>query len=367
MPANTELNGIWEDRMRPRGFSVGPARHASFWTGSSGWRRLLGRSAVVALAVLVALPFVASPALAQRSTVDGRTIDEILDNPSQFYGETVRVSGEVGEMLGTRSFTLEDSDLLFDEELPVVASQPLVDSAGQTVEPGVLANRHVWVTGTVHQLNVGAFEDHLGVDLEDAAWQPWRGQPAIIATSVMYAPASPAPLAPRMPPAQGAPGILDFDRFVTIDAITDDPTTYVGQTVLVNGEVEEVNDSTGGAWAFAVEDADLLFDEQILVLGVVPGGASMERGAAGQEAPGVVATDDLDGRFVWVSGTVRQFDIADVEAQLGIDLDDTLFASWEGRPAIVAQSISIAPAYPYPHGPYSGPYDSNRPASPATP
>ena len=342
-------------------------RRSWFGTGRDAWRGLLGRAAVLALVAVLAAPLVAPPALAQRSAVTGATIDQILDNPNQFYGETVRVGGEVDEMLGPRSFTLEDADLMFDEEIPVVAMQPLVDSRGQAIEPDALGSHQVWVTGTVHQVNIGAFEGQFGVNLDDSAWQSWRGRPAIVATSVMYAPAHPAALSPAAPGARGVPGILDYDRFVTVDAIADNPTAYVGQTVLVNGEVEDVSDTRGGVWAFAIEDTDLLFDEQILVIGAAPSASRMGQTTGDQGVAAATAVDDLDGRFVWVSGTVRLFDVAEAESQLGVQLDAARFSSWVGRPAIVAQSLSIAPAYPYPYGPAYGPTDPNRPASSTTP
>ncbi len=51
--------------------------------------------------------------------------------------------------------------------------------------------------------------------------------------------------------------------------------------------------------------------------------------------------DELGDQEVRVRGTVRAFDLAAFEEEVGFDLDDNLFADWAGRPAIVARAISV--------------------------
>jgi hypothetical protein len=46
---------------------------------------------------------------------------------------------------------------------------------------------------------------------------------------------------------------------------------------------------------------------------------------------------------VQATGEVRQFVIADVEREYGFDLDNNLYVDYEGRPAIIAQSMAPAP------------------------
>jgi hypothetical protein len=317
-------------------------RQPSRRTRPSWWRDAARGVAALGLAASVALPAAAPPAFANHLDAYGATLDEIAENPAAFYGRTVTVDGEVGDMLGPRSFTLEDSDLLFDEEIPVVASQPLVDTAGRPIDPEVLDDRFVQVVGTVHQFNALAFEDRLGIDLDDTAWEAWRGGPAIIATHVML----PVALPPVVAPAAALPS-----DWVTVDDITDNPAAYQGQIVRVNGEVEEVTGAVTtpgvGPWAFAIEDSDFLFDEQALVIGAGP----QARAAGPGVAPMANPFADLDGRFVWVTGEVRTFNIAEFERELGVDLDDAVFGGWEGQVAIIARSVRIAPAYPDPYAP----------------
>src|SRR3712207_5498318 len=48
--------------------------------------------------------------------------------------------------------------------------------------------------------------------------------------------------------------------------------------------------------------------------------------------------DELEGAVARVSGTVRRFNLADVERELGMDLDDELFGDFDGEPVLVASS-----------------------------
>ncbi|MDP8922022.1 MAG: hypothetical protein M3O34_04000 [Chloroflexota bacterium] len=315
------------------------ARHGG--TPRAGWRRAAAKAVGLGLAAVLVMPVVTPPALAQVTPLNV-TVDEIAEAPDAYWGRTVRVNGEVGDVLGPRSFVLEDDDLLFDEGLPVVATNPLVGPAGRVIEPDAIVDRFVWVTGTVHQFNIRAFEDQLGLDLDDEVWAEWRGQPVIIATSISYAPGFVGPVG-------AAPGVAGPFEFVTVDDIAENPAAYVGQTVRVNGEVEEIDEPVGvGYRSFALEDSDFLFDEQILVIGATP----LERAVGPGVAPVATPFADLDGRFVWVTGEVRPFNILEFERELGVDLDDTVYDDWEGQAAIIARSIRIAPIYPDPYGPY---------------
>ena len=315
----------------------------------SPWRGVVSGAAALTLAATLALPAATPPAYADHLDSDMATVDEILDDPMAFNTRTVMVSGEVGEMLGPRSFTLEDGDLLFDEAMPVVANRPMLDSAGRPIDVAALDGRYVQVIGTVHQFNRAAFEDRLGIDLDDASWQSWGGHPALIASHVIMTPGYVAPVLPR---AGVAPGAGMQQDMVTVDDIAENPAAHYGRQVQVNGEVEPIDEPSARAWAFALEDSDLLFDEQVLVVGAGP-----RETRRGRDANPIVSPwdDDFDGRSVWVTGEVRQFRLADFERELGVDLDDGLYADWENRPAILARSIRIAPAYTYPYGPADRP------------
>lgn len=110
---------------------------------------------------------------------------------------------------------------------------------------------------------------------------------------------------------------------VTVDKITGNIDEYVGQTVTIRGEVESELDESG----FVLEDDEFFGGEQFLLLN------------AGAE-PVMRPSEDVP---VQATGTVREFILADIESEYGIDLDDELYVDYENKPAIVAESVALAP------------------------
>ena len=60
-------------------------------------------------------------------------------------------------------------------------------------------------------------------------------------------------------------------------------------------------------------------------------------------SPGKPVTLPADDTPIQVTGEVVEFVIADVETDYGLNLDDELFVDYETEPAIVAESIALAP------------------------
>ncbi|HEV2125812.1 MAG TPA: hypothetical protein VGW38_23905 [Chloroflexota bacterium] len=85
------------------------------------------------------------------------TIDDILDNLELFTGQQVVVGGELDRQVGFRGFTLEDSDILFDEDILVLSAPPWASVLGFREWFG-LGDPFVRVRGVVHWLNPVAFE-----------------------------------------------------------------------------------------------------------------------------------------------------------------------------------------------------------------
>jgi hypothetical protein len=111
---------------------------------------------------------------------------------------------------------------------------------------------------------------------------------------------------------------------VTTEDLSDNLSAYLGQSVTVREEVEEVV----GDYAFLLDDDQLFGGEEILIIN-----------ASGQPVD-LVEGEDTD---VQVTGEVRQLILADLEQEYGFDLDNDLFVDYENQPAIVAQSIALAP------------------------
>ncbi len=112
---------------------------------------------------------------------------------------------------------------------------------------------------------------------------------------------------------------------IDLESIVNDPDSFYGQVVSVRGEVDSNIDIRGMTIESAIQSGDkllILSREALVGIGGGPG----------------VATYRSDDN-VRVSGVVRQFNQAEIEQELGIDLDDEIFSTYEGQPVIIADSI----------------------------
>lgn len=102
----------------------------------------------------------------------------------------------------------------------------------------------------------------------------------------------------------------------------EDPSAYIGQSVTLSGEVEEVF----GQQAFRLEP-DERFGQGLLVV---------------TQGPVVLGTKNLeDGLELRVTGTVRQLEIVELEREMGWDLDPEIEAEFAQKPILVAQTVSL--------------------------
>lgn len=111
---------------------------------------------------------------------------------------------------------------------------------------------------------------------------------------------------------------------VTTEEVTDNTAQLIGKTVTVRSEpVRKIGNNT-----FTISDEEFFGNETILVVN-----------ASGQ--PLVLPTDDTE---VQVTGQVRKFVLAEIERDYDfLDLEPDLYVEYEGKPAIIAQSIAPAP------------------------
>jgi hypothetical protein len=131
-------------------------------------------------------------------------------------------------------------------------------------------------------------------------------------------------------PVAEEPGVNDTEvsqateNNVTTEDLSDDLSNYLGQTVTVREEAEEVIDES----AFLMNEDQLFGGEEILVIN------------ASGEPLYLAEGDDTD---VQVTGEVREFVLADIEREFGLTLDPDRYVDYEQQPVIIAQSLALAP------------------------
>jgi hypothetical protein len=109
---------------------------------------------------------------------------------------------------------------------------------------------------------------------------------------------------------------------VTTEDVATNTNRYIGQTVTIRSEpIEKIAPST-----FTVEDRQFFGSEPILVVN-----------ASGK--PFVLP----DGINIQATGKVRNFVLADIEREFSLGLDPKLYVEYENKPALIAQSLALAP------------------------
>jgi hypothetical protein len=114
----------------------------------------------------------------------------------------------------------------------------------------------------------------------------------------------------------------------TIADIMNRPELYIGKNVSVVSSVEEIFTP----WSFKLDERQVAtggIDNDMLVIGAVP-----------------LTSFEVDpswlNKQVNVIGTVRVLQAADFRREYGRGVDDLLFRRFEGKPAIIAQSVKKA-------------------------
>ena len=117
-----------------------------------------------------------------------------------------------------------------------------------------------------------------------------------------------------------------------VSTIIDSPERYYGQNVEVDGGVAQV-----------IEPRALVMLDRRDLRGsaAIPEATITDRGLLVINASGTNPTFS-ERQGVRTSGVLQQFDIATVEQDLGVDLDDALYTEYEDRPVILADQVGPA-------------------------
>jgi len=146
-----------------------------------------------------------------RAGASGQTVklDDLIDHKEQYYGKTVTVEGEMHRIFTDRVFTIEDDDLLRDDDVLIISNVPraqAVVALKDSIEPG----KDVRVTGFVHKYDRQELECLYGpLNLESREGHSFTKSPVLIVQRVQAAETQapsdvPNELAAAEPQAAGA-------------------------------------------------------------------------------------------------------------------------------------------------------------------
>ena len=237
----------------------------------------------------------------------GVTLSEVADHPDPFWGETVSVSARVDQLIGPHAMLIGNEAPIVGDLVLVVSGPPLAVLLGLEDEPVLSEGEVVRVTGVVRRYEPEELAGDLAIDLPTAALADYDRSSAMVATAITR---------DLPPPTGGDPefgGSDGPDVGITPRDIYLHPDRYIGRTVALSGEVEGIY----GPYAAWLRDAGVL---------VV------------RRRPEPTWFDEAGAH---VTGTVRRFDLAALEAELGIDLNEELLAGFAGDPVVVADEIEI--------------------------
>ncbi|WP_315787966.1 hypothetical protein [Fischerella sp. JS2] len=119
------------------------------------------------------------PAIIAQSLAQAPKPGEITTDPQQYYGKRLAVTGEVENITGVNSFTLDEDKLLGGQDLLVLHTKP---------QPKVNENEKVAVTGVLRQFVVADLEREYNLtwdlDLKRKLEAEYSNKPVLVADEV---------------------------------------------------------------------------------------------------------------------------------------------------------------------------------------
>lgn len=146
-----------------------------------------GTAAIVALAVLALLLATTlhrghGPACPDEPP----TVGEVLRDARCYYGTAVSVGGEVDQVIAARAFSIREAlgGARGNATLLVISARPLPPLPGRPAAAPIVERDRVQVGGIVQPFVLATIEREARLDLDDAAFATWAGQPTVVAQSV---------------------------------------------------------------------------------------------------------------------------------------------------------------------------------------
>ncbi len=125
----------------------------------------------------------------------GVSMYQIAENPQEYYGSTVTVTGEVSNVLGSNAMlVVPQAGVSGADDMLVISPVPLSEASEATEQSGdapLSQGETVQITGEVREFELLAIEQEIGVDLDDESLDAYDGTPSIIASSISLEPPVP--------------------------------------------------------------------------------------------------------------------------------------------------------------------------------
>lgn len=122
----------------------------------------------------------------------GVSMYQIAENPQEYYGSTVTVSGEVSYVLGPNALLVVPRFGVSADDTLVISPVPLSEVTDQSGDAPLSQGEAVRITGEVREFDLPGIEREIGVDLDDESLDAYDGvMPSIVASSISLDPPVP--------------------------------------------------------------------------------------------------------------------------------------------------------------------------------
>ena len=131
------------------------------------------------------LPLALGACAGNQNETGRATVDEVTDQPDNYIGRAVTVTGEIENVQEDRRvFTVEDHDWIFPENLLVVTQRPLSELMPGATADAIREDNKVRVSGTIHRLVTADMEREYDLDLEREFEVEFQERPILVANSI---------------------------------------------------------------------------------------------------------------------------------------------------------------------------------------
>lgn len=230
------------------------------------------------------------------------TLGELLDEPGQYAGKTVTVSGEVNDVLGPKAFTIGGEEFLPPGELLVVSRNGFPTIPDREANEYLVDDDIVQVTGNVRTfVRAEVSRDMDADDMQGETYVEWEGRPVLVVSNMVTTPRARANRS-----GEGASTAPITDVVVVVTA--PDREALVGRQVQITGVKVQSVPSDKGFW-IGPSDHQRLFVRLDEVR------------TPGTPVEGRVDIDS--GQTVSVTGTLRRLPAQDtIRSNWGLDTNE---------------------------------------------